>query len=471
MTPNFPGMTDVPWTGDACSLVDAFRAGGRSPLEELDATLAAIERSELNAFSYLDADAARAAAKEADVSQPWGGLPLGVKELDHVKGWPATEASLALSGEISDHDSTMVARLRRAGAIPFGLTTSSEFGGINLTHTKLNGATRNPWDLEHTPGGSSGGSAAAVAGGLVTLATGGDGGGSIRIPAGFTGLPGLKNTYGRIPKGPHMVLASLTAVNGCLARSVRDIARFVDVTNGFDHRDPYSLPRVDGWEEGLGSLRDTLRGKKAAISIDLGAAVVDDEVAGVVREAAEALVRDAGLVLVEMPVRAPELSLEWALAGLSEIVMLLGDAYPEVEDQLTLEIAFGMKIAHDVYDIRTRGRIEAQRVLMNETMAAVFDEVDFVFASTNPDVAFGCEGPLPSRVNDTNVSPGNNGALTIPSNIFGNPAIQIPAGTARGLPVGLQVLGPHHQEQLLLDLALIAERERPWPLTAPGSPR
>jgi aspartyl-tRNA(Asn)/glutamyl-tRNA(Gln) amidotransferase subunit A len=302
----------------------------------------------------------------------------------------------------------------------------------------------------------------------VTLATGGDGGGSIRIPAGFTGLPGLKATYGRIPKGPNMVMASLTAVSGCLTRSVRDIARFFDHTNGFDRRDPYSLPRVEGWEDGLGSHRDDLRGKKAVLAVDLGSAHVDVEVADAVEVAARALAADAGLELVDVPVQTPELSYEWALSGLSEIVMLLDGRYPDCADDLTLEIAFGMKIAQDLYDINARARIEAQRVRMNETMAAIFDEVDFVLASTNPDVAFGCEGPLPTRVNGATVGPGNNGALTIPSNIYGNPAVQIPAGTVRGLPVGLQVLGHHHAEPLLLDLALLAERERPWPLVAPA---
>src|SRR6478609_1168834 len=455
-------MVDAPWSGDTVSLVEAFRNGERSPVEELDATLAAIEASDINAFSFLDPDGARKAAANADVTQAFGGVPIGVKELDNVAGWPATEASLTLRHEIADHDSTKVARLRTAGAIPMGLTTASEFGGINLTSTKLNGSTMNPWNPAHTPGGSSGGSAAAVAGGLLTLATGGDGGGSIRIPAGFTGLPGLKATYGRIPKGPNMIMASLTAVSGCLSRSVRDIARYFDHTNGFDHRDPYSLPRVGGWEAGLGSLRKQLRGKKAAIAIDLGSATVDDEVAATVEA-------DAGLELIDVPVRTPELSYEWALAGLSEIVMLLADRYPGCADDLTVEIGFGMKIAHEVYDIEARARIEAQRVRMNETMAAIFDQVDFVLASTNPDVAFGFEGPLPTVVNGLNVGPGNNGALTIPSNIFGNPAMQIPAGTVRGLPVGLQVLGRHHQEQLLLELARIVEQERPWPLTAPSA--
>ncbi len=459
-------MADAPWQGDAVSLVEAFRAGERSPLEELDATLAAIEASEINAFSYVDPEQARAAAAVADVSQPFGGVPIGVKELDTVAGWPATEASVPLKDEIAAQDSTKVTRLRQAGAIPMGLTTSSEFGGVNLTYTRLNGATQNPWHPDHTPGGSSGGSAAAVAGGLVTLATGGDGGGSIRLPAGFTGLPGLKATYGRIPKGPEMVMASLTAVSGCLSRSVRDIARYFDHTNGFDHRDPYSLPRVEGWEAGLGTHRDALRGKRVAVSIDLGSATVDDEVAAAVDIAARALIADAGLEVVDIPIKTPELSWEWALSGLSEIVMRLGDRYPDCADDLTPEIKFGMQVVGDLYDIKARARIEAQRVRMNETMAAIFDQVDFVMASTNPNIAFGSTGPLPTVVNGIEAGPGNNGALTIPANIFGSPSMQIPAGFVRGLPVGLQVLGRHHTEPLLLELAHIVEQARPWPLVA-----
>jgi aspartyl-tRNA(Asn)/glutamyl-tRNA(Gln) amidotransferase subunit A len=453
--------------GDTCSLVDAFRSGERTPAEELDATLAAVERSDLNAFSFVDPERARTAAARADVRLPFGGVPIGVKELTSVEGWPATEASVVFKDDVAQHTSTMVQRLESAGAVPFGLTTSSEFGGVNLTFTKLNGATKNPWGREHTPGGSSGGAAAAVAGGLCTIATGGDGGGSIRIPAGFTGTLGLKNTYGRIPKGPKMVLASLTAVSGCLSRSVRDTARYLDVCNGFDHRDPYSLPRVDGWEAGLGMSLESLRGKKAAIAPTLGSAVVHSDLVDQIVEASEWLAKEVGLEIVDLPVQTPELSFEWALSGMSEIVMELGDRYPECEDDLTLEIAFGLKIAHQVYDIKTRGRIERQRITMNETMAAIFDEVDFVFASTNPDIAFGNSGPLPQEVEGRQAGLGNNGALTIPSNIFGNPAISIPIGLSRGMPIGLQILAPHHREAWLLDLARTVEHARPWPLVAP----
>jgi aspartyl-tRNA(Asn)/glutamyl-tRNA(Gln) amidotransferase subunit A len=461
-------MADV-WLGDACSLVDEFRAGRRTPVEELEATLAAIDQSALNAFSYLDPEAARAAAAGADVSLPFGGVPLGVKELTDVAGWPQTEASVVLRDRRAARDSTSVRRLRAAGAVPIGLTTASEFGGISLTFTKLNGATANPWDEARTPGGSSGGSAAAVAGGLVTLATGGDGGGSIRIPAAFTGLPGLKATYGRIPRGPDLFLGSMTATSGCLSRSVRDIARYFDVANGFDPRDPTSLPRVDGWEAALGT--QAIGGRRVAVSTDLGCAVVADRVAEAVSVCADALVAHAGLQRVDVPVRLPELGTEWALAGLVEIRHDLGAAYPDCADDLTPQIAFGLELAEGMYNLKRRVRIESMRTTLNEAMADLFDSVDFVITATVVDVAFGKCGPFPTSVDGVETGPGNNGALTIPSNIYGNPAISIPAGTVDGLPIGLQILAPHHREQWLLDLALIAERELGWPTTAPGAPQ
>jgi aspartyl-tRNA(Asn)/glutamyl-tRNA(Gln) amidotransferase subunit A len=460
-------MADV-WLHDACSLVDEFRTGRRSPVEELEATLATIERSQLNAFSHIAAEQARAAAERADVSLPLGGVPVGVKELTDVAGWPKTEASLPLREQIASRDATVVQRLREAGAVLVGLTTASEFGGISLTYTKLNGATSNPWDLERTPGGSSGGSAAAVAGGLVPLATGGDGGGSIRIPAAFTGLPGLKSTYGRIPRGPDLTIGSLTAVSGCLSRSVRDIARYLDVTNGFDPRDPNSLPRVDGWEAGLGG--HDVRGKHAVITPDLGVAVVDAEVAAKIVAFAEEVARLAGLELVDVPIKVPELGLEWALSGLAEIRNDLGALYPDCLDDLTPQIAFGLRAAESLYTFEIRARIEAMRTTMNETLADIFDRVDFVLTPSVVDVAFGARGPFPTTFNGVEAGPGNNGALTIPSNIYGSPAVSIPAGTVRGLPVGLQVLAPHYREAWLLDLARVVERQCPWPLVAPGTP-
>jgi aspartyl-tRNA(Asn)/glutamyl-tRNA(Gln) amidotransferase subunit A len=470
-------VTDQAWQGDACSLVEAFRAGTISPTEALDQSLAAIEGSELNAVCFVDHDGARAAARGADVTLPFGGVPTGIKELDPVAGWPDTSASVALKDRIGEYDATYISRLKAAGIVPVGQTAASEFGGINLTYTRLHGATHNPWRQGRTPGGSSGGSAAAVSGGLLPIATGGDGGGSIRIPAGFTGLFGLKGTFGRIPKGPRTEIEPLTAVLGCVARSVRDAARFFDVCNGADEYDPFSLPRVEGWEAGLGSV--DLTGRRVVVSPDLGSAFVASAVRDRVVEAAGALIADAGLVRVDVPVRIPRGGLEWAMAGTASLLAGLGDLYPGCEEDLTPEIMFACNVATRHFDIGTAKAVELYRRQCIVAMAEVFDEVDFIVTATNPDLAFGAEGPLPTTVDGVDlaaehgfeVALGNNGALTIPANTTGNPAVAIPAGGVDGLPVSLQVIGRHHAEPLLLELALRVERERPWPLVAPGSPR
>jgi len=467
-------MTE-PWLEDACSLVEAFRAKTLSPVEALDASLAAIAASDLNAVCHVDEDAARAAAAVADVSLPFGGVPIGVKELEHVEDWPYTEASVVFADRRSAFDSTHVARLREAGAVLAAQTTASEFGGVNCTATKLHGVTRNPWDTARTPGGSSGGTASAVAGGLLPIGTGGDGGGSIRIPAGFTGLFGLKATYGRIPRGPQTLQPPLTVTLGCLSRSVRDTARWFDVTNGFDSRDNLSLPRVGGWEAGLGTV--DLAGRRAVVSVDLGAAVVEPRVAAMVVEAAEALIADAGLRRVDVVVQLPQGGLEWALSNLVGLVEELGDRYPDCNDDLTPEIQLGMNLATYNYTVQSAGKADAFRVALNEQVADLFDQADVVFAATNPDIAFDAAGPMPTTVGDVDLiatygfdrAIGNNGALTIPANLAGLPAVSVPVGTVDGAPVGMQIIGRHHEEQLLLDLALRAEHERPWPLVAPSA--
>lgn len=471
-------MTPDPWMADACSLVDAFRAKDLSPLEVLDACYAALDRSELNAVCHVDAERAQEEAASADVNLPFGGVPIGVKELDCVEGWPSSQASLVFAGRVADHTSTYIDRARRAGAVLAAQTTASEFGGINCTHTRIHGTTRNPWNPERTPGGSSGGTAAAVAGGLLPLGSGGDGGGSIRIPAGFTGMFGLKSTFGLIPKGPQAMQPPLTVVFGCISRSVRDTARWFDVCGGFDSRDTLSVPRVDGWEAALGTHVGDLRGKRAVVCVDLGSAFVADEIVPVVEEAAAALIRDAGLRRVDVSVALPRPGFEWAMGNLVTLMGELGDRYPDCAEELTPEIQFAMNVAFNHFDLKMAGANEMFRVDVNEKMADVFDEVDFVFAATNPDVAFNAAGPLPLTVGSRDlaaefgidVALGNNGALTIPANLTGNPAVSIPAGTVDGLPVGLQVIGRHHEDQLLLDLAGIVERERPWPLVVPGAP-
>ena len=477
-------MADTPWLGDTCSLVDAFRSGERSPVEELDATLAAIEASDRNAFSFLDPEGARERAAAADVSAPFGGVPVGVKELDNVEGWPCTEASLLFADRVATYTGTMVSRLvERGGANLIGLTTASEFGGLNISTTKLNGVTGNAWDATRTAGGSSSGSSAAVAAGQVTIATAGDGGGSIRIPAAFNGLVGMKGTAGRIPRGPHTMIAPLTVVTGCVARSVRDVARWYDVTTGYDMRDPYSLPRIDGWERDLGTHLDDLRGKRLAILPDLcGSAIVRPAVADRVRNAGELLAKDVGMELVDVSgVTIPGMGLEWAMGNLAGLAAELGDLWPDRKDDLTTEIAFGVQMAKELYNLDMAGAAEIKRMQCNEALAAIFDQADIVVCATNPDVAFPSFVSVNTRVGDVTVGLENNLALTGPANLVGIPSCSVPIGTlpyvdADGslstteLPVGMQIMGRHHADQLVLDLAAVIERERPWPLVAPGAP-
>ena len=463
-------MTNTPWLGDACSLVEEFRAGRRSPREEMQATLEAVKNSKLNAVSFVDEEGALERASRADISLPFGGIPMGVKELDNVTGWPATEASVPFADRKATYTGTMVTRLiERGGATHFGLTTASEFGGVNVTRTVLNGVTRNPWNLERTPGGSSGGGAAGVAGGLFALGTGGDGGGSIRIPAGFNGLVGLKATYGRIPRGPHAEYSNLTVNIGGMTRSVRDTARWFDICNGHDTTDPLSLPKVSGWEAGLGST--PVAGLRVAIVPDWGGAVVSPAMWNVLLEAADHLVASAKLRRIDgVNTELPRMGAAWSISGMIEIASALGDMWPACADDLTPEMRMGLQLTEGRYNASERAKIEARRTALNMRMAEIFQQVDLVITASNPDVAFIAEGPLPNTFGGVKAGAGNNGLLTFPCNLHGNPGISVPAGTVDGLPVGLQIIGPHFSEQVLLELAHVLERERPWPLTAPAAP-
>ncbi len=502
-------MTDIPWQGDASSLVDAFRAGERSPTEELDATLAAIGSGDLNAFSHLDPERAHRAAANADLTKPFGGVPAGIKELEPVEGWPHTEASLVFADRIADHTALNVERFIDAGGItPVGLTTASEFGGLNVSVTKLNGVTHNPWRHGHTVGGSSSGSASAVAGGLVSIASGGDGGGSIRIPAGYTGLLGMKGTFGRIPRSPNAWMRPNTVVLGCLARSVRDAARFFDVCSGPDYADPTSLPAHPSFEAALGS--HDLEGLRVAIIPSFSGVVLEDGVEEHLIEHAEAMIAANGMKRVEVSLEIPTLSAQWAMGNLATLLPELDGRWPACAGELTDEINLGLLIARSMYNLDTAAKAEQQRVQANEAMAAAFHRADLIVSATNPGPAFAAESgtsaPEPEIVKllkGSTVGRGvmrglfgtirgasaaaptlpnklieianrsfpdfvAMGGLTMLANLYGNPAVSIPAGTVNGLPVGMQVMAPHHHDGLLFDVALAVERERPWPLVAPS---
>lgn len=464
------------WLEDASSLADAIRRGEVRSADVTEASLEAIAASKLNAVAYLNAEDARRQAEVIDRRVQAGedpglfaGVPMLIKDVENVAGMPTTHGSLVYKDNIAEHDSTSTARLRAAGAVIVGKSTMSEFGLVAYTSTKAYGTTRNPWNLERTPAGSSGGASAAVAGGLVPIASGGDGGGSIRIPAAYTGLIGMKGTYGRIPRGPRARNGPMTQHLGPLARSTRDVARWYDVTSGVHPRDPYSLPRIDGWERDLGT-RD-LRGLRVGVDPGLNNVMLEPEVERLVREAADALVEATGLRVTPFSLVAPDKTERWANAGSASLYNDLKPFWPDCKDDLTYEIAYSMQWISENYRVWHPASVDRYRVELTEAWADAFEDIDILLCATNPHEPFPAEGPMPNSIGGRRIGRGHNGSLTIPGNITGYPAISIPAGVSNnGLPVGLQAYARRLEDHLLLDLALAMERARPWPLVAPAAP-
>ena len=328
----------------AIEIATAVRAGERTAVEVLDECLAAVAAGDeaLNAFVHVDEGLARAAADAVDAAVargddpgPFAGVPFGVKDLDDCAGMPTSHGSLIYKdrGPVAA-DSIHVARIRAAGGVPIGKTAAPEFGTLSFTKTKAWGITRNPWDPSRTPGGSSGGSAAAVAAGLVPVATASDGGGSTRIPAGFSGLVGLKPSHGRIPHpGPEV---SQTAVHGMLTTTVADSARHLDVTAGPDDDDRLSLPASGlRYEELIETL--PVAGLRARWSVDLGFVEhVDAEVARIAEAAASALVQAASLELDGKDVVLTDPVRTWLSAGAMDLWFSIEeDMWPGIADDLT----------------------------------------------------------------------------------------------------------------------------------------
>ena len=458
----------APWLGDACSLVDAYRSGELTPAEAVDAVIEAAESDPYNAICHIDAEAARQAADAADVTKPFGGVPFAVKELEMVEGWPYAYGTKLLEGTIGSYTMVHVERMRDlGGAIPVVQTTSSEMGLVGYTSTLVHGTTTNPWNTERTPGGSSGGTAAAVSGGLVPIGTGTDGGGSIRIPAAFTGLVGFKTSFRRIPFAPFAQMEPLTSTVGCLSRSVRDTARWLDVANGAHPRDPFSLPRVEGFEAGLGSY--DLAGLRVAVLPDFGGAVVHADVVSLIEDAAAELIEAAGLKRIDLDFSLPDMGAAWIAPALPVMWAGAGAFWPDIREMVTTEVAGALDLAA-TYDIAMAAAIDPVRKQLNEAVATLFDQVDIVVAATCPDDAFAAEGPSPTRIGDVEVDPFNAGRLTMGMNITGLPSISVPAGLSpRGMPIGMQIVGMRHTDGLLLDLAALLERVRAWPLVAPAA--
>jgi Asp-tRNA(Asn)/Glu-tRNA(Gln) amidotransferase A subunit family amidase len=327
--------------------------------------------------------------------------------------------------------------------------------------------TRNPWDLARTPGGSSGGSAAAVGAGLVPIATASDGGGSTRIPAGFTGLVGLKAGYGRIPNIG--ASGSQTAVNGVLTTTVADAARHLDVVAGPDLRVRTSLPAPGvSYERAIEEL-DTA-GMRARWSLDLGFATVDPEVGELTAAAAAELASAAGLVLDDEPVELTDPVRTWLSNGGLDLWLDVEEgSWPSIADDLTrysrsvLEQTHGLTAPSIAKALRHRARLERE-------VGDLFGEVDVLLSPTTAVPAFAAEGPPPSEIAGTPVGPAMATPFTMLGNLCWNPSVSVPVGvTSEGLPVGLLVTVTLHRDDLALRLARVWEQTRPWPRWAPSA--
>jgi len=450
----------------ASRLVKLFRAGELSPVEATRAALARIERydDKLNAFNLVTAESALAAAAESEerwrLGAPRGpldGVPVSIKDILLTEGWPTLRGSKATPRDQAwNEDAPAVARLREHGTVMIGKTTTPEFGWKGVTDSPLNGVTRNPWNPRTTPGGSSGGAAAAIAAGMGALALGTDGGGSVRIPAGFTGIFGLKATFGRVPAYPLSPFGTLSNI-GPMTRSVTDAAMLLSVIAEPDPRDAYSLP-YEG-SDYLNGLEKGIEGLKIAFSPTLGGHEVDPEVAALVAQAVETLAGlGAEIVEAEPDTRDADrvFRMHW-YAGAANLLGRFDEAAQAQMDPGLLEIAAEGK-AYSLLDyLAAVTRREQLMVAANEFHRTY----DLLVTPSLPIAAFEAGVEIPA----------NSGMqrwpewtpFSYPFNLTQQPAASLPCGlTGEGLPVGLQIVGPRFAEALVLRAARAYEQAAPW---------
>lgn len=456
----------------------AIRSGRLGAVELLERCFERIERHDpqLHAFVHLDRDRATAEARRvdrlvaegrADELGPLAGVPFGVKDLEDCAGMPTSRGSLLYKGQGPvAADSEHVRRMRAAGAIPIGKTAAPEFGTLQYTRTKAWGTTRNAWDPALTPGGSSGGSAAAVAAGMVPVATASDGGGSTRIPASFSGLVGLKPSHGRIPDPD--ADPSQTAVYGVLTTTVADSALHLDVTAGPHDADRLSLPPSGiSYLDAIETL--DVSGLRVGWSPDLGFAPVEPEVRELAHAAAQELCTAASLELGEPQVVLTDPVATWLSAGTLSNWLSIdeGAHWPDRIDELTPLVQADLRASYE-RPVRTLVPGLRRRLQLQADMAALFEDLDVLLLPTTAVAAFAAEGPPPDVIDGVEVNPAMSVPFTMLANLCWNPAISVPAGLdSRGRPVGLQIIGRRHHDEVPLRLARLFEQARPWPRLAP----
>jgi Asp-tRNA(Asn)/Glu-tRNA(Gln) amidotransferase A subunit family amidase len=470
----------------ATELATRIRRRDISPVEAVESYLRRIEERNpaVNAYTLVLAeqatDAARAAEAAVMSGRPLGplhGVPVAIKDLDDVAGVPTSMGSLAVENRVPKTSAAAVERLLEAGAIVLGKTNTPEFGHKGITDNLRFGPTSTPWKIGYNSGGSSGGSAAAVAGGMAALGQGTDGGGSVRIPASFSGVVGFKPSFGRVPSvtRPDAFLWGHPLVHiGPLARTVGDAALMTSVMAGPHAGDPLALP--DDGVDYLRGAEGARRRFRVAFSPQLGDFPIDRRVAGVVRSAVEVLARSgvqvdevkldfgadhdtlARLWVRVISVHYGAIARHWKQEG----VDLLGEHSEKLTPQfrqMLIDAETILAVDHALDDVLRTGVFVG--------LQSVFERYDLIVSPTLaiPPVRNASDGNTigPTDIGGDTVDPLIGWCMTFPINFTGHPAISVPAGlTPEGLPVGLQIIGRSHADETVLALASRFELAQPW---------
>lgn len=439
----------------------------------------------LNAFITIDEDQALSQAEAADRTRSQGnatpvtGLPIAHKDIFCTKGLPTTCGSKMLGNWTAPYDATVVERLLAAGVVTLGKANMDEFAMGSSNENSHFGAVANPWDVDRVPGGSSGGSAAVVAAGLAPAATGTDTGGSIRQPAAFCGVTGLKPTYGRVSRYGMVAFASSLDQGGLFAHSAADIALLLPHMTGFDPRDATSSPTTDAWLDGC---RETPLAAASGLTIGLPTEYYADlGVPAAAIDAAIGALKEAGFSFkeVSLPHTSAAIPAYYIIAGAEASTNLsrydgvrfghrcenpesLDDLYErsrsegfgaEVKRRI-LTGTYALSVGYfDAYYVKAQ---KIRRLIQQDFLSA-FEDVDLLLAPTTPDVAF-ARGALTSDP----LAMYQQDIFTIPASLAGLPAMSLPCGSHEGLPLGMQLIGPHFAEQQLLQTAAAYQAVTDW---------
>ncbi|HVZ42637.1 MAG TPA: amidase [Ramlibacter sp.] len=458
-------MRDAAGFESAHALVAAVRSCRITAAQAMRAFLDRTERLEplLRTYVSIEPERALAAAHAVDARiaagadpGPLAGLPVSVKDLIAVGGMRQTFGSELWRDHVAAEDAPSVARLRAAGACITGKTTTSELGCKGVGDSPLTGITRNPWDLERTPGGSSAGAAAGLAAGLVAASVGTDGGGSVRIPAAFCGLVGIKATFGRVPVWPASATPSLGHV-GPLGRCVADAALLLGVMAGSDARDAASLafPPPEDFVRACGQ---PVEGLRIGWAPTLGWGEVDAGILDACADAVAAL-RAAGVIVQRVDLHETDPAPAWNQAFYGA----LGDRLRGREDwaDAAARIDPYLRRTIEVHAQSDAQRAHAMRAEWLRRVNGMFESIDVLATPAVPTTALPCGHDAPANATGRNAVDWSY--FTYPFNLSGHPALSLPIGLdPRGLPIGVQLVGRHGAEATLVRAAAALERLRPF---------